>query len=249
MKLSIGEFAELTGVSIRTLHYYDEIGLLKPSSIDTNSGYRYYNEDSLDRMQEILFYRELDFPLKSISSILLSPEYDRDNALKAQKALLILKKQRLERIIEALDRHQKGESLMKAFDHRDYDAACKKYQEEAKEKWGKTAAYKEYEEKAKGHSKDTYNHILAGMETILAKFSACMKNNNESCSVETQGLVKELQDYITSNFYTCTNEILAGLGKMYVADERFKNNIDKHGPGTAEYLSKAIAEYCKSNVE
>lgn len=81
MKLSIGEFAELTGVSIRTLHYYDEIGLLKPSSIDTNSGYRYYNEDSLDRMQEILFYRELDFPLKSISSILLSPEYDRGNAL------------------------------------------------------------------------------------------------------------------------------------------------------------------------
>ena len=112
MKMQIKEFAKFTGVSVRTLHYYDEIGLLVPACVDAHTGYRYYDEDSLLRMQEILFYRELDFSLKSIGEILSSPNYDMNKALKEQKALLILKKERLERLISAVDDAMKGESVM-----------------------------------------------------------------------------------------------------------------------------------------
>ena len=107
MKMQINEFAKLAGVSIRTLHYYDEIGLLKPAFVDEQNGYRFYDEISLERMQEILFYRELDFELKSIAEILSSPDYDKQKALAEQRKLLILKKERLERIIAALDSAEK----------------------------------------------------------------------------------------------------------------------------------------------
>ena len=103
MKMQIKEFAELTGVSVRTLHYYDEIGLLKPSEVDAQTGYRFYDENSFERMQEILFYRELDFSLKTISEILSSPDYDKQQALSRQRKLLLAKKERLEQLIMAID--------------------------------------------------------------------------------------------------------------------------------------------------
>ncbi|MBQ9531323.1 MAG: MerR family transcriptional regulator, partial [Eubacterium sp.] len=140
MKMQIKKFAELTGVSVRTLHYYDEIGLLKPSSVDRFTGYRYYDESSVLRMQEILFYRELDFSLKSIAEILSSPNYDREKALKEQKKLLTLKKERLERLILSIDNAVKGENVMSAFDNSEFEA----YKAEAKEKWGNTKAYAEF---------------------------------------------------------------------------------------------------------
>ena len=243
MRMLIKEFADFTGVSVRTLHYYDEIELLKPAIVDEQTGYRYYDQQSLERMQEILFYRELDFSLKSICSILSSPDYDKDKAMKEQKRLLVLKKQRLERIIEALDAYQKGENVMKAFDNTEFEAARKQYEEEAKEKWGKTAAYAEYAKKAQGYSKDKQSEIMAGMQDILKEFALCMQDGEKPESTQAQELVKKLQAYITANYYTCTNEILAGLGKMYVADERFKKNMDSHAEGTAEYVSEAISMY------
>ncbi len=243
MKMLIKEFADFAGVSVRTLHYYDEIELLKPAIVDEQTGYRYYDEKSFERMQEILFYRELDFSLKSICSILSSPDYNKDKAMEEQKRLLILKKQRLERIIEALDAYQKGENVMKAFDNKEFEAARKQYEEEAKEKWGKTAAYSEYVEKAKDYSKDKQNEIIAGMQDILKEFALCMQDGAKPESTQAKELVKRLQAYITANYYTCTNEILAGLGKMYVADERFKKNMDRHAEGTAEYVSEAISRY------
>ena len=117
MKMQINEFAKLTGVSVRTLHYYDEIGLLKPAFVSQQNGYRFYDENSLSRMQEILFYRELDFELGSISEILSSPDYDKKKALARQRKLLILKKERLERIIDALDDTEKGKIIRTAFDN------------------------------------------------------------------------------------------------------------------------------------
>lgn len=243
MKMLIKEFADFTGVSVRTLHYYDEIELLKPAIVDEQTGYRYYDEQSFERMQEILFYRELDFSLKSICSILSSPDYNKEKAMEEQKRLLILKKERLERIIAALDAYQKGENVMKAFDNTEFEAARKQYEEEAKEKWGKTVAYQEYEEKAKGYSKDKQNEIIAGMQDILKEFALCMQDGAKPESAQAQELVKKLQDYITAHYYTCTDEILARLGKMYVADERFKKNMDSHAEGTAEYISEAISMY------
>ena len=154
--MTVNEVSKLSGVSVRTLHYYDEIGLLKPAIVDEQSGYRFYDENSLERMQEILFYRELDFSLKSICSILSSPDYDKEKAIAEQKRLLLLKKKRLEKIITALENHQKGEQLMKAFDNTEFEATRQKYEAEATEKWGATAAYAEYADKAKGYSKADY---------------------------------------------------------------------------------------------
>ena len=245
MKLQIKEFAGLTGVSVRTLHYYDEIGLLKPSFVDEQNGYRFYNEASLERMQEILFYRELDFSLKSIAEILASPNYDKQKALAEQKRLLTLKKDRLERLIAALEQAEKGEITMSAFDNSEYEAARQQYEDEAKQRWGDTDAYMESQAKTAGYSKDKWNDVLAGMNSVFAKFAECINCGENADGATAQQLVKKLQDYITANFYHCTDGILAGLGQMYVCDERFKNNIDKNGEGTAEFVAEAIRIYCK----
>ena len=245
MKMSVKEFAELTGVSVRTLHYYDEINLLKPAEIDENNGYRFYDSTALERMQEILFCRELDFPLKSICEILSSPDYDKQKALSEQKKLLILKKERLERIISAIDNAEESEAIMKALNNNDYEAARKQYESEAKERWGKTEAYKEHTEKTKDYSKDKWQSVTDGLDSIFGEFAECMKSGNTPDSKAAQALAEKLQKHITDNFYTCTNEILSGLGQMYVCDERFTQNIDKHGVGTAGFVNKAILEYCK----
>ena len=241
MKMQITEFAKLTGVSVRTLHYYDEIGLLKPAEVDEWTGYRFYDEKNLEKMQQIMFYRELDFSLKSIIGILSSPDFDKQKALDEQKKLLILKKERLEKLIFAIDCAKKGEIIMNAFDNTEFE----NYKNEAKERWGKTDAYKEYSQKSKGYSEEKFNALGEGMEKVLEEFAICMNSGATFDSEEAQKLVKKLQNYITENFYTCTNEILASLGQMYVADERFKNNIDKHSVGTTEFVSKAIEEFCK----
>ncbi len=240
MKMQIKEFAEFTGVSVRTLHYYDEIGLLTPAFVDRSTGYRFYDEQSLLRMQEILFYHELDFSLKSIGEILSSPNYDKTAALKEQKHLLTLKKERLERLISAIDGAVKGENVMTAFDNSEFE----KYRVEVQEKWGKTDAYKEHAERTKNYSKQKWNDLAEGMDHIMAEFAVCMKNGETPDSAGAQNLVKTLQNHITENYYLCTNEILAGLGQMYVADERFKSNIDKHADGTAAFICEAIEVYC-----
>lgn len=241
MKMRIKEFAEFTGVSVRTLHYYDEIGLLRPAKVDRNTGYRLYDEASLLRMQEILFYRELGFSLKSVSEILTSSNYDKTKALQEQKQLLILKKERLERLIAAIDDAAKGENILKAFDSSEFE----RYKAEVQEKWGNTDAYKEHIEKTKNYGTGKWSSIASDMDIIFSEFSICMKSGFVPGSEESQNLVRKLQNHITENYYKCTKEILAGLGQMYVADERFKRNIDKHADGTAVYVSEAIAHYCK----
>ena len=245
MKLQIKEFAGLTGVSVRTLHYYDEIGLLKPSFVDEQNGYRFYDEASLERMQEILFYRELDFSLKSIAELLTSPNYNKQKALAKQKRLLTLKKERLERLIAALEQAEKGEIKMSAFDNSEYETARQQYEDEAKQRFGETDAYKESRAKTAGYSKEKWNDVLGGMNGVFAEFAECRNCGERADSDTAQRLVKKLQDYITANFYHCTDDILAGLGQMYVCDERFRNNIDKNGDGTAEFVSEAIGIYCK----
>ena len=239
--MQIKDFAEFTGVSVRTLHYYDEIGLLTPAFVDRSTGYRFYDENSLLRMQEILFYRELDFSLKSIGEILSSPNYDKNKALKEQKHLLTLKKERLERLISAIDGAVNGENVMKVFDNSEFE----KHKDEVKEKWGKTDAYREHAQRTKNYSKQKWNDLAAGMDHIMAEFALCMRKDETPDSAEAQNLVKMLQNHITENYYLCTNEILAGLGQMYVADERFKNNIDKHADGTAAFICEAIGVYCR----
>ena len=235
--MQIKEFAEQIGVSVRTLHYYDEIGLLKPSEVDAQNGYRFYDERSLERMQEILFYRELDFSLKTIAQILSSPDYDKQQALTRQRKLLLAKKERLEQLINALDGLEKGEGFMK---NNEYEKLKNEYAEEVRQRWGSTDAYKESQQR-----NTDFNKAAVLLDEVFEEFAELNRSgispDNEAAKIQ----VEKLQRCITENFYTCTNEILARLGQMYVADIRFKNNIDKHGEGTAEYVSQCIKSFCE----
>lgn len=245
MKRQIKDFAALVGVSVRTLHYYDEIGLLAPAAVDAQSGYRYYDDASLARMQEILFYRELDFPLKEIAALLASPNYDKTQALAAQKALLILKRDRLDRLIAAIDSAEKGVIDMNAFDNSAFEAKRDAYAAEAKERWGASDAWQAHEMKTQNYSKEKWQTLSAEMDNIFADLAAAMTRGLPPGSNDAQSLAKRLQDHISANYYTCTNEILAGLGQMYTADARFRASIDRHAAGTADYVSEVIAYYCR----
>jgi hypothetical protein len=121
----------------------------------------------------------------------------------------------------------------------------KNYETEARSRWGDTDAYREHERKTKNYGKEKWAEINDGLMAIFAEFAACKNSGASVDSAEAQGLVAKLQAHITANYYTCTDEILAGLGKMYAADERFKKNIDKYGEGTAEFVSNAIVVFCQ----
>ena len=149
---------------MRTLHYYDEIGLLKPSEVDAQNGYRFYDEKSLERMQEILFYRELDFSLKTVAEILSSPDYDKQQALSRQRRLLLAKKERLEQLIMAIDSVEKGEGFMKT--KNEYEVLKSQYAEEVKQRWGNTAAYKEFERRHTDHSQ-----AVALLDAVFEEFA------------------------------------------------------------------------------
>ena len=234
MRLSISEMAKMTGVSIRTLHYYDHIGLLCPETA-ADSGYRWYGAADVERMQQILFYRELDFPLKDIRDILADPQYDKQEALRRQRQLLLLKRERLDGLLELLDANLKGERTMEfqRFDAGELEQARRQYADETKARWGHTDAWKESQDK-----NTDVNTQAEGMNDIFRRAAAMCKG--DPASSNAQSLVKEWQDFISAHYYQCTDEILAGLGEMYTADERFQENLDRFGEGTAAFLSAAI---------
>ena len=233
---TVNQVSKFTGVSVRTLHHYDAIGLLKPTQI-TESGYRLYDDTALCRLQTILLFRELEFPLQEIKKILDSPNFNAAAAIEDQIKLLELRKQHLEELLNHARQIQKTGVIpmnFKAFDTTEMD----KYAAEAKAKWGKTEAYKEYEEK---------NTPANAGNALMALFAETGKLRHLSPDApEVQTMVANIQSYITDHYYTCTKQIFAGLGRMYVADERFKANIDAAGgEGCAEFISKAIEIYCK----
>ena len=240
--MTVHEVSKLTGVSIRTLQYYDKIGLLKPSAY-SEAGYRLYDDTSLEKLQQILLFRELQFPLGEIKDIINSPGFDRSKALSQQIELLKLKKEHIENLIDlAVGIKAMGVKELKfgAFDTRKID----EYAAQAKASWGTTPAYKEYEEKSKGRSKEEELDIARGMMDIFAEFGKI--KDGDPAGGQAQALVKKLQDYITEHMYTCTKEILGGLGKMYAGGGDFTTNINKYGgEGTAEFAGKAIEIYCR----
>jgi len=241
--LKVNEVARLTGVTARTLHYYDEIGLLSPAMI-TESGYRLYDDSALEKLQQILFLRELDFPLEEIKKIMQSPNYDRLKALKKQEELLLAKRRRLDTIIELIQKTIKGDATMsfKEFDMGEIEEQKRKYAEEVKERWGETEAYRESQKNTAGYTGEQWKALGREAGEIFRAFAEI--RHLDPGSEEAQALVRKWQDHITANYYTCTKEILAGLGAMYTCDERFRKNIDAYGEGTADFMSKAIAIYC-----
>ena len=248
--MTVNEVSKLTGVSIRTLQYYDKIGLLHPAEY-TEAGYRLYDDAALETLQQILLFRELEFPLKDIKKIVGSPNFDRSKALAQQIELLTLKKEHLENLIDlAKGLKLRGVRHLKfdAFDTRKID----EYAAQAKAAWGTTPAYKEFEQKSKSRTREDDQNIAQGLMDIFAEFGAIKDANlgidkgANPASAEAQALVKKLQDYITQHFYNCTKEILSGLGKMYAGGGDFTKNIDSYGgEGTAEFVHQAIEVYCK----
>ena len=241
--MTVREVSKLTGLSVRALQYYDRIGLLHPAE-RTEAGYRLYDENDLERLQQIMLFRELAFPLQEIRAILTRPDFDRTLALEQQIVLLELRRDRLEELI-ALARQIKdtgGKTMdFKPFDTKQID----EYAKQAREAWGDTPEYREFERRG-----SSAEELKSAGDKLMDVFRAMGAVRDQSPDApEPQRLVKALQDCITEHFYTCSDETLSGLGQMYASGNDFTKNIDRAGgPGTAAFAAKAIEVYCRSKV-
>ena len=237
--MTVHEVSKLAGVSIRTLQYYDKIGLLHPSKY-SDAGYRLYVDSDLERLQQILLFRELEFPLKDIKEIMESPDFDRRKALDQQITLLKLKKDHLENLINfAIKVSGAKYTDFSAFDRSKLD----EYATRAKAVWGNSPEYKEYKEKTKDLTLEE-NQILEEQCMMIFKEFGEIKNTDPS-SEAAQALVIKLQSFFTEHYYKCTDKILSGLGKMYAGGGEFTKNIDEYaGEGTAAFVNEAIQAYC-----
>lgn len=240
--MTVHEVSKLSGISIRTLQYYDSIGLLKPADY-TEAGYRLYDDASLEKLQIILLFRELEFPLKDIKKLIENPNFDTGKALDQQMRLLELRREHIDNLLNLA----KGLKKRGADNLMDFSAFDKKkmeqYAEEAKRTWGDTDAYKEYAAKAKDRTPEESFNIGKDLMKIFTEFGGMKDLPPESEEVQKQ--VKKLQDYITEQMYTCTKEILSQLGSAYSAGGEMNENIDKAGgPGTGVFADKAIQIYC-----
>ena len=239
---TVNEIAQLAHTSVRTLHHYDAIGLLKPTEI-TEAGYRLYDDTALERLYLILLFRELEFPLKEIQAILDAPDFDRNRILEQQVEMLKAKAAHLQNLIHLAN----GIKLtgVKNLKFKNWDPKkIDEYSTQAETLYGKTEAWQEYQQKAKGRSKAQEQALGDGLMDLFAKLGG-MKNLDPECA-EVQAWVKQLQSYITANYYNCTPQILAGLGEMYAGGGSMTENIDAAGgPGTGEFAREAIRIYCK----
>lgn len=240
---TVKEVSQLTGISIRTLQYYDQIGLLPPS-VRTQAGYRLYDDTALERLQQIMLFRELEFPLSEIKEILDAPDFDRNRALQQQITLLELKKEHLENLIRfAREIEKSGVRNMDftAFDKTKLDA----YAKQAKAEWGNTPEYREMQEK---HPDRVPEQLAADIMRLFTEFGSMRGEKPDAPQVQRQ--VQRLRDYITENCYTCSVQIFAYLGQWYISGGEITENIDRAGgSGTAQLASDAIAYYCQNHSE
>ena len=239
---TVKDISKLSGVSVRTLHHYDAIGLLKPAKV-TEAGYRLYDTASLQRLHAILLLKELQFSLKDIKEILDAPGFDPMEALQQQIGLLELQRQHLTELIDHARQIQKTGVIPMDFSSFSTEK-IDRYAAEAKKQWGKTDAYQEYEAKTAGQNKQQMQETGDKLMDIFREFGAI--RHLSPASSEAQDLVTKLQSFITDHYYTCTRQILFGLGQMYAAGDEMNENIDKAGgEGTGAFVRDAITVYCK----
>ncbi len=243
MPLTVGQMAEVAGVTVRTLHHYDTLGLLTPGARSA-AGYRLYEEADYERLQEILFYRELGFGLEGINTILRDPEYDRAGALRHQRDLLVVRKDRLQTMIgaveTALDAHEKGitmtkEEMFEVFGDFDPEA----HEGEVEERWA-GPALEQSKRRTKRYGKDQWKEAMAEGEAITAELAEQLKSGGTPQDVAAMDLAEQHRLHIDRWFYDCSHEMHAGLGNMYVADPRFTEHYEKYAPGLAEFVKAAI---------
>lgn len=245
MAYTVQQLAKISHVSVRTLHYYDEIDLLKPSYVGLN-GYRYYEQKKLLKLQQILFFRELDFSLEQMKQMFASPHFDQIEALKDQKKLLTMKRDRLNKLLLTIQntmnslkksKKMKAEKMYDAFTEQEME----QYKEEARQRWGHTKAYKQSTERTKHWTKKDYDRVKEEGETLIRELVAAMPKGIESD--EVQKLVVRHRKGI-EQFYDCSDTMYRALGKMYVEDQRFTAYYDRFKPGLAQFLHKAIEYHC-----
>ena len=238
----VTELAKQAGISVRTLHHYDAIGLLKPTRVD-RSGYRYYDETAVERLYLILLFRELGFPLKEIGTILDAPDYDRNRVLEQQIALLEKKRDRLDYMANMA----RGIRLVgiKHLEFGGFDVnRIEEYAAQAKTLYGKTDAYKEYQQKARSRTPEGNKAVNDRVMDFFVRLGELKHLPPDS--PEVQAWVQALQRFFTENFYTCTPQILKGLGQLYAGGGSMTENIDAAGgPGTGEFAQRAIEAFCK----
>ena len=240
--MKVKEVAELVGISVRTLHHYDEIGLLKPDET-TESGYRIYTEDNLDTLQQILFFKELGFPLKEIKEIMGSEGYDREKALQSHRQMLLEKRRKIDQMLATIEKtiaHSKGEITMTNKEKFEgFDFSKNPYEQEARERWGNEKV-------------DEANVNMAGMpKEKQQQFNGVFRKlanirHLSPTSQEAQLVIKEWYDMLnTISKYSL--DAFKGLGQMYIIDERFTKNIDQFGEGLASFMCDAMGYYADTN--
>lgn len=236
--MKVKEVADLVGISVRTLHHYDEIGLLIPDDT-TGSGYRVYSDENLETLQQILFFRELGFPLKKIKEIIHNPSFDRQEALEIQHKMLLEKKNRLNKMIRTLEKtiqYSKGEIKMSNKEKFEgFNFSQNPYEQEAREKWGDKAV-DEANEKVKSMSdfeQQKFNEIYRKLATL---------RHLPADSKEAQEGIKEWYLFL-NKIGNYSPEAFKGLGQMYVNDERFTKNIDRFGEGLSKFMCEAMSIY------
>jgi DNA-binding transcriptional MerR regulator len=241
---SVGAVARLSGVTVRTLHHYDDIGLLSPGG-RTAAGYRRYSEADLDRLQQILGYRELGFPLEQIATILAGPDTDPMEHLRRQHRLLLERLERLRKMVDALEFMMEAQQMgirltpqerFEVFGDFDPD----EHAAEAEQRWGGTDAYRESQRRAASYTKDDWHRIRNETGRLYERAAGLMRAGVAAGSAAAMDLAEEHRDQISRWFYDCSYEIHRGLGEMYVADARFTATIDAAAPGLAAYLRDAI---------
>jgi MerR family transcriptional regulator, thiopeptide resistance regulator len=242
--LTVGEVAALASVSVRTLHHYDELGLLTPS-VRTDAGYRVYTEADLATLQQVLFFKELGFGLRDIARIMHDPGFDRLEALRMQRRMLAEKSTQLAKMAQAVDAaidateggaRMDAKDMFEAFG--DFDP--KEYEKEAEEKWGATDAYKESARRTKRFTKQDWIEVRAESEAVNAGLAALMDEEAPADGPRAMDLAEQHRLQIDRRFYPCSHEMHLGLAEMYVADPRFTATYEKVRPGLARYLHDAI---------
>lgn len=240
--MTVKQLAQKCGVSVRTLHHYDAIGLLKPAKT-TEAGYRLYDEATLERLYLILLFRELGFRLQDIRGILDAPDFDRNRVLEQQIALLERKQRHLEYVTDlARGIKQMG---VKQLEFEKFDVnKIDDYAEQAKTLYGKTEAYREYEKKANSRTKEQSDAVNGQVMDFFVRLGKLRGQSPDSEAA--QNWVRDLQAFFTANYYTCTPEILMSLGQMYAGGGAMTENIDAAGgQGTGAFAREAIEIYCK----
>ena len=242
---TVNQLGKLAAVSVRTLHYYDEIGLLHPSFVKAN-GYRFYGEKELLRLQQILFFRELEFSLLDIKDIIDAPEFDIVRALGDHKKLLAIKANRLTGLLKTIDKTIDKIKKNKPMDDKDlYNSFTKeemeKYRAEAKERWGHTEAWKQSEERTKQMGKEGLKKVLEESSKLTREIAAHMGEDPKGIAV--QRLIAKHYDGLRA-FYEPNIKMYRGLAEMYVADPRFKANYENVKVGLAEFMRDAMLCYC-----